>query len=341
MSTTDRVAEQRALVERLFGSLAPIESFEPVGDGWTCDTYRVNEEWIVQLPRTDRAGETLQAQMDVLPELAREVSAQVPIPELVWRDPTVMAYRRIDGTAATGANGVWPERLGRFLYDLHMVPPEFLGLRARGLADVRAALDRELTDFRARVFPLLTAAERDGFGDRFTAFHDDDLNWRFSPCVTHNDIVRPHILVTATGDLAGVIDSEEVGIGDPAADFAWILHDEPEAGERALAAYGGAPDDRFRERCRFLFLLMPWHDVTYALEVGRDESLQRALVVDPRARRPLAPADAFGDQVAVSLDQVVDHGHDLIDGERGGRVGVDRAPRRRPGRDVPRARRAR
>jgi aminoglycoside 2''-phosphotransferase len=279
MSPTDRVAEHRALVERLFGSLAPLASFEPVGDGWTCDTYRVNQEWIVQVPRTERAAETLQAQMDVLPELAREVSAQVPIPELVWRGPTVMAYRRIEGAAAADANGVWPERLGRFLYDLHMVPPEFVGLRARGPADVRAALDDELTDFRERVFPLLTAEERDGSSDRFRTFVDDERNWRFSPCVTHNDIVRPHILVTATGDLAGVIDWEEVGIGDPAADFAWILHDEPEAGERALAAYGGAPDDRFRERCAFRYALMPWHDVTYGLESQRDEFVESGIAL--------------------------------------------------------------
>ena len=277
MSPTDRVAEHRALVERLFASLAPLATFEPVGDGWTCDTYRVNQEWIVQVPRTERAAETLQAQMDVLPELAREVSAQVPIPELVWRDPTVMAYRRIDGTAATDANGVWPERLGRFLYDLHMVPPEFVGLRARGPADVRATLGREWSELRERVFPLLTAEERDGFGDRFGAFHDDDRNWRFSPCVTHNDVDRPHILVTATGDLAGVIDWEEVGIGDPAADFAWILHDEPEAGERALAAYGGAPDDRFRDRCAFRYALMPWHDVSHGLETSRPDLVERGL----------------------------------------------------------------
>ena len=57
-----------------------------------------------------------------------------------------MAYRRIEGApcAERAELGMWPERLGRFLYDLHMVPPEFVGMRARGAADVRADVRDEV-----------------------------------------------------------------------------------------------------------------------------------------------------------------------------------------------------
>lgn len=273
------VAGHRALVSRLFGSLAPIVSFEPVGDGWTCDTYRVNGDWIVQLPRTADAAESLMRQMDVLPELAVEVSAPVPMPELTSRDPAAMAYRRIEGLAAITTDGVWPERLGRFLYDLHMVRPEYVGMRAGGPAAVRDVLGHELEELRDRVFPLLRAPERDALAERFLAFLEDGRHWGFSPCVTHNDLVAAHVLVSDEGDLAGVIDWEEVGIGDPAADFAWILGAEPEVGERALAAYGGAPDDRFRARCGFYFTLMPWHDVAHGVESDDDELVERGLAL--------------------------------------------------------------
>jgi hypothetical protein len=91
MRNPEPIEEHRALVARLFATLTPILSFESVGDGWTCDTYRVNGDWIVQLPRSERAAKTLTTQMDVLPELAREVSAPVPVPELVSRDPAAMA----------------------------------------------------------------------------------------------------------------------------------------------------------------------------------------------------------------------------------------------------------
>jgi aminoglycoside phosphotransferase (APT) family kinase protein len=277
MSDPARVDEHRRLTARLFEPLAPIASFEPVGDGWTCDTYRVDSDWIAQFPRSETAAGTLRKQMDVLPELARELSAAVPVPQLVSRDPAVMVYRRIQGDAATDASGVWPERFGRFLYDLHMVRPEYVGMRQQDPGVVRAHFEAELTDLTVKVFPRLTPAERESWGGSLGPFVAREDRWRFSPCVTHNDIGRPHILVAADGDLAGVIDWEEVGIGDPAADFAWLLGAEPDAGERALAAYGGAPDEGFRARCWFHFMLTPWRDIVHGLESGRPEIVEAGL----------------------------------------------------------------
>lgn len=130
---------------------------------------------------------------------------------------------------------------------------------------------------RERVFPLLGSAEREAFAERFDAYLGEDDLWRFATCVTHNDLGPEHILVGATGDLAGVIDWEEVGIGDPVWDFAWLLGARPAAGERALAAYGGPPDTGFRARARFSFLLMPWHEVVYGLDTDQDAFVQTGL----------------------------------------------------------------
>jgi aminoglycoside phosphotransferase (APT) family kinase protein len=237
----------------------------------------VNGEWIVQLPRSGEAADALGRQVDVLPELAREVSAAVPVPERVSRDPVAIAYRRIEGEAPTGVDGIWPERLGRFLYDLHMVPPEYVGMRGRGPEAVRNDLTARIDEVRTRALPLLQDDERSPMDAELSAFLEDDRNWRFAPCLAHNDLVRAHILVTGSGDLAGVIDWEEVGVGDPAIDFAWILGEEPDAGPRALAAYGGAPDDRFLDRARFLWAFAPWHDVLHGLETGRSELVERGL----------------------------------------------------------------
>jgi aminoglycoside phosphotransferase (APT) family kinase protein len=259
-------AARREQVEALFAPLGPVTSFEPIEDGWTCFTYLVNGAWVAQLPRSEDAAASLRRQIDVLPELAREVSGAVPLPELVSRDPVAIAYRRIDGEPPTRAEGIWPERLGRFLYDLHMVPPEYVGMRARGPEAIRSELAATIGEIRARALPLLDAGERAALDADLSSFLDDDRNWRFAPCLAHNDLVRAHVLVTETGDLAGVIDWEEVGIGDPAIDFSWILGGEPDAGARALAAYGGAPDDRFLDRARFLWAFAPWHDVLHGLE---------------------------------------------------------------------------
>lgn len=268
----------RALVGGRFPQLQPIASFEPIEGGWTCHTYRVNGDWIVQLPVDARAEAALTTQLRVLPELAQEVSARVPHPELVATDPPAMGYRLIEGEPVTpGAPGLWPERLGRFLYDLHMVPPEYLGMRAGGPGAAREAAAAELDGFRERGLPLLEPAERDAVARDFDAYLDDDGLWRFAPCVVHRDLGPAHILVTPAGDLAGVIDWEEVRIDDPAIDFAWVLVGSSAEGERALAAYGGPPDPGFVERARFAYRRAPWHDVIHGLETGQERFVRDGL----------------------------------------------------------------
>jgi aminoglycoside phosphotransferase (APT) family kinase protein len=168
-------------------------------------------------------------------------------------------------------DGLWPERLGRFLYDLHLMPPEYVGLRGGTAAQVRVAMRRELDDFRARVLPLLEPDEAAQIGSRLAAFTDDDDLWRFAPCLTHRDLGPEHVLVSPSGDLAGVLDWEELGVDDPVADFAWLLHEMPEHGERALSAYGGTPDPAFRTRGAVRYALMPFHEVLYGLDTAQDE----------------------------------------------------------------------
>jgi aminoglycoside phosphotransferase (APT) family kinase protein len=58
--------------------------------------------------------------------------------------------------------------------------------------------------------------------------------------IVHDDLGPPHILVDESGGLSGVIDWEDVSVGDPAGDFAWMLGERPEIGRRMLSAFGGA-----------------------------------------------------------------------------------------------------
>jgi aminoglycoside phosphotransferase (APT) family kinase protein len=264
----DRVAAHRELIAALFPQLE-LTAFEPIPGGWTCDTYRVDDEWIVQLPRSRPAEDRLRLQIEVLPELAREVSASVPDPQLVSLDPVCMGYRSLAGGPcdARGDRGVWPERLGRFLYDLHLVPPELVGMRATSAEAVRASQHEAWTRLRAAAEPYLAGdEERRWVSGEIERVFDDDAAWRFAPCLTHGDLGPEHVLVTDGGDLSGVLDWEEVGVGDPAIDFAWWLHAMPAVGERALAAYGGVPDAGFVERARLAFVVMPLYELGYGLE---------------------------------------------------------------------------
>jgi hypothetical protein len=64
----------------------------------------------------------------------------------------------------------------------------------------------------------------------------------------------------------------------------------PAEGVRVLGAYGGPPDDGFLERARFMFLLMPWHEMKYGMETGQTRFVESGLA---GVRERLARADRF------------------------------------------------
>jgi Phosphotransferase enzyme family len=270
-------AEHRAFVERRWPELG-VRSFDRVDGGWDCWTYVVNGAWVFQFPRLPGAEDRLRKQISMLPELAREVSSTIPVPSHTSTGPVCMGYERIAGEPMSAdIRGIWPERLGRFLYDLHLTPPEYLGLRSASPGTIRALMRDEIDALGAQVLPLLDPRERARAERTIAAFVADDDNFGFATCLTHGDVGPEHVLVTPDGDLAGVIDWGDLDVGDPVADLAWILHAMPEIGERVLGAYGGPPDGRFLDRAGFAFMLMPWHEVKHGVETGQPSFVESGL----------------------------------------------------------------
>jgi aminoglycoside 2''-phosphotransferase len=282
MTETDAAALAR--IHRALPRLA-CASAERIGEGWAWDSYLVlggvkGEEvsWIVQIGRPPYEDD-LRRQIAILPELLAEVSAPIPEPEYADASVPAMAYRPMPGRPCSERAdlGLWPERLGRFLYDLHAVPPEFVSLRARSAADVRAQVRQELEGARGESFPLLAAHERAALDRTWAAFADDDAIWRLAPCLVHADLGLEHVLVDERGDLTGVLDWSRVEVGDPAWDFAIVLHDLPDQGARALAAYGGAPDAGFPTRAAFAGAFVPFNEVRHGLRTEQPDLVERGI----------------------------------------------------------------
>ena len=252
--------------------------------GATCETYAVNDSWIVQIGRTNYAANTLRHQARVLPKLATHLGAKVPGAQLVCDGPTTIVYKRIDGVRCDEAtNGAWSAQLGGLLSRLHAIPPNTLGLETVGADTLRADHRDDCRRLLAAVAPRLDQADRIAADRLVSNYLDDEANWRFAPTVIHGDLVPANVLVSSSGELVGVIDWEEVRTGDPASDFAWWLHADPAIGERMVSAYGGAPEPRFAARARHAYALAPWHDVAHGIAL-RDEPAVAAALDGVRAR---------------------------------------------------------
>jgi aminoglycoside phosphotransferase (APT) family kinase protein len=244
--------------------------------GWTSDTFEV-DGWIVQVARSAYASERLRHQARVVPRLAPHLTTAIPIPELIAQEPTAIRYRKLEGTPCDEAPlGRWPEQLGALLGALHALPPAAIGLDPVGpeiLRDrQRAACDR----LRAAIVPRLAPDERtaaDALLDHFL----DERHWRFTPAITHSDLGPEHVLVDSAGDLAAVIDWEELDAGHPIGDFAWWIHALPEIGERMLRGYGAAIDDEHRAWARLAYAIMPWYEVDHGIRTHDDDCIASGL----------------------------------------------------------------
>jgi aminoglycoside phosphotransferase (APT) family kinase protein len=268
------------LVEQLF----PGGHARRLEGGWTSDTFEVGG-WIVQVARSAYASERLRHQARVLPRLAPHLATAIPSPELVCEHPTAMRYRKLEGTPSDESPlGRWPEQLGAVLRSLHDLDPAVLGIDPVGpdiLRDrQRATCDR----LRAGIVPRLEPHERAGAHALLDALLDERY-WQFAPALTHSDLGPEHILIDSAGDLAAVIDWEELDAGNPIGDFAWWIHARPQIAHGMLHGYGQPPDADSRAWARLSYAVMPWYEVDHGIRT-RDEECIASGLAGVRARMP-------------------------------------------------------
>jgi aminoglycoside phosphotransferase (APT) family kinase protein len=241
--------------------------------------------------------ETLQREVALLPALGPTLPVPIPHFEVVAGDPIeFVGYRKLNGSPlpialARGADErELAGQLGAFLTALHSFPVAQAARLGLEDADVSSWLARR-QEFRewceGRAIPLLSPAERCGAERMFEDFFSR-ARAGFEPAVVHADLGPPHVLCCDDA-ISGVIDWGDVVVGDPALDFAWLLHGVGETfAEELLGAYretGGVVDPELRGRALFYHRLGPWYEVHYGLEFDHPEFVESGLEA-VRARLP-------------------------------------------------------
>lgn len=289
--------DYRALVERHAPALE-IKSLVTVEQGWDSVVVEVNDDWIFRIPRRAQVAESLQLEVALLPELGPRLPIPVPRFEIVGGDDPVelVGYRKLHGSPldvalAEGADpSALARQVGAFLAALHgfdVARAEQLGLPA---TDGPAWLAR-YGEFREwaeqRAVPLLARPERRRASLLFEDFFSRARSG-FAIAVVHADLGPEHALCRRDG-VSGVIDWGDVRIGDPALDFAWLLHGVANPfGDLLLAGYreaGGIADPELRARALFYHRLAPWYHVHYGLEFDHPEFVDSGLAA-VRSRLP-------------------------------------------------------
>jgi aminoglycoside phosphotransferase (APT) family kinase protein len=233
-----------------------------IDDGFDFTVVLVDERWVVRIPRRSQVVEALELEIALLPVLARALPVEVPCFELVSREPPFVVYPFIAGQPLVDEDG---DGVRAFLDALHAVQTDVLPR-----ADWVAAYRRQCGEFERLVFPLLDADE---CRRARALFSEVETLTGFDPCVIHADLGAEHLLVR-DGRLAGVIDWADARVGDPALDYAWLVHE---------AFPDWDVDDELRRRARFYHRLAPFYSVHYGV-FRRDEAYTTEALARLRTR---------------------------------------------------------
>jgi aminoglycoside phosphotransferase (APT) family kinase protein len=210
----------RTLLKEQHPDLADLELKEVVG-GWGNQMWRLGEDLAVRMPRTHGSPEQLRKEHRWMPGLASRLPLPVPAPVRLcepsdrfpnpWLITTWVHGIPAEHTPIT--NPAAADVLADFLRALHTEAP------ADAPVSDRTALPQGLG------FPEVQ--EYVGRRDALHAVWEDAAAapaWSGPPLWVHGDL-HPANVVVADGTLAGVVDFEELGSGDPATDLAsaWVL----------------------------------------------------------------------------------------------------------------------
>jgi aminoglycoside phosphotransferase (APT) family kinase protein len=246
-----------------------------IEEGWDSRVLEVNGEWIVRVPRREEVREWMRREARLLPELAAVLPVPIPRFEVVEdSDVFFVAYRKLRGEPLVDVEAPVPlaGELGRFLATLHVLGRGHEA--ATWLAQHWKLIDRCIEE----VAPLLASDE----ARRAEAMFSGVLSsWDESlpTALIHADLGPAHILHDGRS-VTGVIDWSDARLGDPALDFAWLLHGTSDAFATSLFdtyTRERSPDPGLGDRALFYHRLGPWHGVLYGLEHGRTDLIESGL----------------------------------------------------------------
>ena len=229
-----------------------------IDEGWDFKVLILEDEWVLRIPRNDRAAAKLAKEVELLPALAAALPVEIPRFEQVSRDPPFVVYRLIRGEPLRDED---PDGVREFLDALHAFDASGIDGPRPGWLE---AWRENAAGFREVVLPLLDPDERLS-GEAL--LQDVETLVGFGPALTHCDLEPCHLLVRE-GRLAGVIDWAGVRIGDPALDYGWLLN-------------GPFPDwdvdEDLRRRASLYYRFGPWFAVEYGVRTEQPEWVRSGL----------------------------------------------------------------
>lgn len=246
-------------------------------EGWSFWTFEVEPGWIFRFPRNDVVAESLRREIAVLPKVATCVRFAVPCFEYVgvYGARPFVGYRRIPGRPLTpeDLNGDRTRSVAEALSSLHEVPTSVVAPSCSTEPNVEAWRQRYIVlreEALRHVLPRLESPVARAVERGFERFLAHELRTLPDVAVVHYDLGCEHILMDENSPtVSGLIDFEEITVGDPTVDFVGIFITCGENATRNIRKhYVGLDDENFEARLRFYCWMGAYHQIVYGLQEG-------------------------------------------------------------------------
>ena len=294
--TGARVHADPALATHLIAAQFP--ELHPVGLvylGQGCDSvaWLVNGEWVFRFPQRENVERQLLLELRILPELIP--GSPLPLPCYRFHGKPSADFPRhfagyplLPGIPALQLDPPrlpfdrWAPQLGHFLSWLHRFPAH----RLAPLGVEQHDPDELIDEVQADALDDLAAVARVA-PDRPMHQWRQYLSGR-PPRLTHSgtarvlihgDLAAEHVVCDPERwEITGIIDWSDIGLGDPAVDFAGLYHwgGQPLV-DQVLASYDGPIDPELRTRANLLAACRGAADVAFGLEMKRPEYVAAGL----------------------------------------------------------------
>jgi aminoglycoside 2''-phosphotransferase len=281
MGEANAVADYLELLDACFPTLN-VRRFSLLGEGWDSVALLVNDQLVFRFAKRPDAAVRQAREAELLPLLSDRLPLPIPRYTYTWTDPAwpgkrIVGYQLIAGEPLDRSrpeqHAAQAAQLGVFVSAMHAVPLEEArrhGVVGRDAASLREGYRGFFARVRANMLSLFTAQEQAAIVAFWSGYLDDDACFTFMPTLVHRDLVPEHVLFDpATGHLTGVIDWGDVGVDDPAVDFAGVRRQiGEEFAQQMLAAYHPALDATALRRMDFYAGMEPFHEIHFGQTHG-------------------------------------------------------------------------
>ena len=233
----------RTLISRQFPKYAHL-AITFLDSGWDNESYRLGADYIVRLPRREKAAALIINETTWLPKLKDKLPIPISCPVDVGKPDRMYPWHWaivpwFDGETADmqPLRGTEAVRMVQFLKALHKSTPENAPVNLyRGIS-----LQAKADNVRERIKRLKSKTQR--ITHTITELWQQALQEDFptNPSLIHGDL-HPRNITVNNHTIQAIIDWGDITSGDIATDLSclWMLFDNKEIRQKALEEYGAS-----------------------------------------------------------------------------------------------------